>query len=63
MRRMALAPTFSGAYLGSISRVASVRLPTGSSSFLTTLPTLTPATRTSAWSASWVASWKDTWAR
>ena len=54
-RRIARASMRSGAYLRSSSIVASVRLPCGSSDLSITLPTLTPAIRTSACVASWPA--------
>jgi hypothetical protein len=48
-----------GAYFGSIDIVTRVAAPPLSSSFLRTLPTFTPAMRTSACSASVVASGND----
>jgi hypothetical protein len=57
-RRIALAVLRTGANLGSSSIVASVRFPFGSSSLPRTLPTRTPATRTSASRPSCVASGK-----
>ena len=62
-RSVAFVSVFSGANLRSISSVASVRLEPGSSVFLRSLPTETPATRTSASSPSCVASGKPTWTR
>ncbi len=45
-----------GAYLASISIVASAKLPASESSIALTLPTETPEIRTSDSTASWVAS-------
>ena len=55
-RRMARAVVWIGAYLRSISSVATVRLPFEYRSFWRTLPIVTPDSRTSASRPSWVAS-------
>ena len=58
-RRIARASTWIGAYCLSSSIVAIVRLPCGSSDLATTVPTDTPAIRTSAWLASSCAFGND----
>ena len=55
-RRLKRASRRIGANLRLISIVASVALPSGSSSIFTTLPTFTPAIRTSAGATRLVAS-------